>query len=221
MGYYGNRGEEVLREDSAPGAGFLPDVCREWEAVTAAASHAGIRVVNVRIAMVLSPKGGSARSDGDAISARRWRPHGQRAAMVELDPTFVTWPQHLSLRWKISRFKVQSTELRPMRCGMRSSPRSWRRRVASGDFPHACICGAAGPRRNGGRITVGQPARCARSFDVEWIPFSIWGISGVATGESWVGWSGNTGGSRPAVSHQLSAFSRCQCSTEGRDARAT
>lgn len=59
MGYYGNRGEEVLREDSAPGAGFLPDVCREWEAVTAAASHAGIRVVNVRIAMVLSPKGGA------------------------------------------------------------------------------------------------------------------------------------------------------------------
>jgi uncharacterized protein len=59
IGYYGNRGEEVLREDSAPGAGFLPDVCREWEAVTAAASHAGIRVVNVRIAMVLSPKGGA------------------------------------------------------------------------------------------------------------------------------------------------------------------
>jgi uncharacterized protein (TIGR01777 family) len=59
IGYYGDRGEEVLREDSAPGSGFLPDVCREWEAATAVASQAGIRVAHVRIAMVLSPRGGA------------------------------------------------------------------------------------------------------------------------------------------------------------------
>jgi len=59
IGYYGDRGEEILREDSPPGSGFLPDVCREWEAATAAASQAGIRVVNIRVAMTLSPKGGA------------------------------------------------------------------------------------------------------------------------------------------------------------------
>lgn len=59
IGYYGDRGEEILREDSPPGTGFLPEVCREWEAATGAASQAGIRVVHIRIAMVLSPKGGA------------------------------------------------------------------------------------------------------------------------------------------------------------------
>jgi uncharacterized protein len=59
VGYYGDRGEESLREESAAGQGFLADVCREWEAVTQAVLQAGIRVVNVRIGMVLSPTGGA------------------------------------------------------------------------------------------------------------------------------------------------------------------
>src|SRR5262245_2972658 len=45
IGYYGDRGREVLREESGPGRGFLVDVCREWEAATAAAERKGIRVV--------------------------------------------------------------------------------------------------------------------------------------------------------------------------------
>ena len=59
VGYYGDRGEEVLTEESPPGAGFLPDVCREWEAASAAAARKGIRVVALRIGRVLSPKGGA------------------------------------------------------------------------------------------------------------------------------------------------------------------
>lgn len=59
IGYYGDRGEEVLKEDSAPGQGFLPDVCREWEAATRIASDAGIRTVQIRTGIVLSPKGGA------------------------------------------------------------------------------------------------------------------------------------------------------------------
>jgi uncharacterized protein (TIGR01777 family) len=59
IGYYGNRGEEVLREESAGGQGFLPEVCREWEDATRAASASGIRTVNLRIGLVLSPKGGA------------------------------------------------------------------------------------------------------------------------------------------------------------------
>jgi uncharacterized protein (TIGR01777 family) len=59
IGYYGDRGEEVLREESAPGRGFLPDVCKEWEAATQAASAAGIRTAQIRTGIVLSPKGGA------------------------------------------------------------------------------------------------------------------------------------------------------------------
>lgn len=59
IGFYGDRGEEVLREESASGEDFLSEVCREWEKATLAASQAGIRVVHVRIGIVLSAKGGA------------------------------------------------------------------------------------------------------------------------------------------------------------------
>ena len=59
IGYYGNRGEEALTEESDAGTGFLAEVCQEWEAATEAASRNGIRVVNLRLGMVLSPGGGA------------------------------------------------------------------------------------------------------------------------------------------------------------------
>jgi uncharacterized protein (TIGR01777 family) len=59
IGYYGDRGEEILREQSAPGTGYLADVCRDWEAATEVASRVGIRVVHLRTGIVLSKKGGA------------------------------------------------------------------------------------------------------------------------------------------------------------------
>ena len=59
IGYYGDRGDEILREDSSAGEGFLSDVCVGWEQATVAASGAGIRVVHVRIGIVLSKSGGA------------------------------------------------------------------------------------------------------------------------------------------------------------------
>ncbi len=59
VGFYGSRGEEVLCEESATGQGFLPEVCREWEDASRIAAEAGIRTVNIRIGLVLSPKGGA------------------------------------------------------------------------------------------------------------------------------------------------------------------
>ncbi len=59
VGFYGDRGRELLREDNPPGKGFLSEVCREWEEVTGEASQKGIRVVNLRIGMVLSADGGA------------------------------------------------------------------------------------------------------------------------------------------------------------------
>ena len=58
-GYYGDRGDEVLREESPPGKGFLAGVCREWEEATGEAARRGMRVVNLRIGMVLSAEGGA------------------------------------------------------------------------------------------------------------------------------------------------------------------
>lgn len=60
-GYYGNRGDEVLTEESSRGAGFLADVCQEWEVATQAAMRAGIRVANLRFGIVLSRNGGALR----------------------------------------------------------------------------------------------------------------------------------------------------------------
>jgi uncharacterized protein len=80
IGYYGNRGDEVLTEDSAAGEGFLPEVCREWEA----ASHVGIsgvRVLNLRFGIVLSKEGGALKEmlrpfrlglGGRVGSGRQW-----------------------------------------------------------------------------------------------------------------------------------------------------
>jgi len=59
IGYYGDGGEVELAEASASGAGFLPEVCRAWEASTAPAREAGIRTALIRTGIVLGPGGGA------------------------------------------------------------------------------------------------------------------------------------------------------------------
>ncbi len=59
VGFYGNRGDEILSEKSSSGQGFLPEVCREWEDASRIAAEQGIRTVNIRIGLVLSAKGGA------------------------------------------------------------------------------------------------------------------------------------------------------------------
>ncbi|MHB8244460.1 MAG: TIGR01777 family oxidoreductase [Acidimicrobiales bacterium] len=58
IGIYGDRGDDILDESSAPGAGFLAELCRAWEAAAAPATAAGIRTVAVRTGIVLG-KGGA------------------------------------------------------------------------------------------------------------------------------------------------------------------
>jgi uncharacterized protein (TIGR01777 family) len=55
IGIYGDRGDEELTEESAPGRGFLAGICREWEAAARPAVEAGIRVVHLRFGAVLAP----------------------------------------------------------------------------------------------------------------------------------------------------------------------
>jgi uncharacterized protein (TIGR01777 family) len=59
IGFYGDRGDEVLSESSAPGIGFLPEVCREWEVACQPLKGVGTRVVNLRFGVVLSRQGGA------------------------------------------------------------------------------------------------------------------------------------------------------------------
>jgi uncharacterized protein (TIGR01777 family) len=59
IGFYGNRGDEWLDETSTAGEGFLADVCQQWEAAAQPARDAGLRVVNLRLGVILSPRGGA------------------------------------------------------------------------------------------------------------------------------------------------------------------
>jgi hypothetical protein len=58
IGYYGDSGDETITESTAPGTGFLADLCKRWEASTASAAEAGIRVCHLRTGLVLSRRGG-------------------------------------------------------------------------------------------------------------------------------------------------------------------
>lgn len=62
IGYYGDRGSEVLTEASPPGEGFLPEVCINWEQAADAARDAGVRTVHVRTGVVLAKEGGALKA---------------------------------------------------------------------------------------------------------------------------------------------------------------
>jgi uncharacterized protein len=81
IGIYGDRGNEVLTEESTTGDGFLADLCREWEAASKAAEELGIRVVHLRFGVVLGRDGGvlaklvpvfKAGVGGELGSGRQW-----------------------------------------------------------------------------------------------------------------------------------------------------
>lgn len=59
IGFYGERGEQMVNEESTVGSGFLPELCKAWEDACKPASIAGIRVVNLRIGVIMSSKGGA------------------------------------------------------------------------------------------------------------------------------------------------------------------
>ena len=83
VGYYGTgRGDEILTEQTLPGPGFLAHVCQEWEQAAHGAQAYGVRVVNVRTGLVLSPLGGLLRpqlpllstgTSGPLAGGRQWQ----------------------------------------------------------------------------------------------------------------------------------------------------
>jgi uncharacterized protein (TIGR01777 family) len=82
-GYYGERGDEVLTEDSGPGKGFISDLCINWEKEALRATEFGVRVVPIRISIVLGPGGGALEQmaapfrfglGGKLGNGRQWMP---------------------------------------------------------------------------------------------------------------------------------------------------
>ena len=71
VGVYGDRGDEVLTEASPPGHGFLADVGQGWEGPTRLAADAGARVVNLRIGVVQTPRGGALAKQAPAFRAKQ------------------------------------------------------------------------------------------------------------------------------------------------------
>ena len=83
VGYYGSRGDETLTEASAPGSGFLPEVCVAWEREAQAAEALGIRVARMRTGVALDPRGGAMKKllpafrmgvGGRLGDGRQWMP---------------------------------------------------------------------------------------------------------------------------------------------------
>ena len=81
IGYYGDRGDEILREESSPGVRFSSQLCVQWESACQAAVAAGIRTVNLRFGIVLSVAGGALKkmlppfrlgAGGNMGNGRQW-----------------------------------------------------------------------------------------------------------------------------------------------------
>jgi uncharacterized protein (TIGR01777 family) len=92
-GYYGDRGEEELTEASAPGTGFLPEVCTAWEQEADQAASLGIRVTKIRTGMVLGHGGGAlarlvgafkTKMGGKLASGKQWMSWIHMADLVGL-----------------------------------------------------------------------------------------------------------------------------------------
>jgi len=82
-GFYGDRGDEPLDESAAAGAGFLASTCVAWEAASASAREAGVRVAHLRLGVVLAARGGALErmllpfrlgAGGALGSGRQWMP---------------------------------------------------------------------------------------------------------------------------------------------------
>jgi uncharacterized protein len=83
VGFYGDTGDSEVDEESPPGAGFFPDLCRAWESATAQAADAGVRVVLLRSGLVLDARGGLLRplaiatrlfAGGPMAGGKHWMP---------------------------------------------------------------------------------------------------------------------------------------------------
>jgi uncharacterized protein len=101
VGYYGDRGDQVLTESASAGEGFLADLCRAWESAALAAEAWGVRTCRVRLGLVLGPDGGLLATlaslyrwglGGRLGSGRQWMPWIHRDDLLALIDHLVEHP---------------------------------------------------------------------------------------------------------------------------------
>lgn len=108
IGFYGDRGDETLNEQSRPGSGFLPETCVAWEKEAARAAVFGVRVVLLRIGIVLGPGGGALAKmlppfrlglGGPLASGRQWMSWIHRDDLVRM----ILWAaEHQTLKGPVN-----------------------------------------------------------------------------------------------------------------------
>jgi len=155
-GIYGNRGDELLDESSAPGSGFLADLCREWEAAARPAVEAGIRVVHLRFGVVLGPGAGALAKMLPLFRLGLGGPARFRAAMDELDQPGGRWfgnsvfHGHALAGRALEPDRAAAGDQRGVHTRARQSGPSAGRSARTG------VCASAGAGRNGERGAARQ-----------------------------------------------------------------
>lgn len=162
VGYYGDRGDEVLTEESPSGSGFLPEVCREWEAAVDPARQAGIRTVHLRTGLVLSTNGGALKPmltpfklglGGRIGNGRQW---WSWIALEDMVGVVLHALQTESLAGGCKCGGAESGD----ESGIYEDAGGGS--GASGDFARACLRGKAGDGRNGDKSAAVEPASVAK-----------------------------------------------------------
>jgi uncharacterized protein len=114
IGIYGDRGDELLNENSPPAGGFLSEVCQEWEAEADLAGRHGIRVVKIRIGLVLGPDGGALAK---LVPLFRWGLGGRLGDGSQ----FMSWI-HVDDLASMIRFAVENPKVRGVLNGTAPNP---------------------------------------------------------------------------------------------------
>jgi uncharacterized protein (TIGR01777 family) len=100
VGWYGDRGDDVVDESDPAGSGFLADVVQRWEAATAPASDAGVRVATLRSGIVLSTKGGAL---GRALPLFRMGAGGRLGDGTQWMPWIAISDEVAAIQWLLDR----------------------------------------------------------------------------------------------------------------------
>ncbi len=149
VGFYGNRGEELLTENSSAGSGFLADLCREWEAAAEPAVNAGIRVVHLRTGVVLGHGHGALERMLPPFRIWDWGKARKRQAVDELDQPRRRYSRNSVCTWDCVDLRTGESHLAEPGYERRVHTRARTATWPTGDSEHSRVCAQARSGANG------------------------------------------------------------------------